>query len=51
MDSERLAFIRQYYRRDAADPSAYDLLLNSSTLSFEQAADVVAAAYRTKFGP
>lgn len=50
IDRERLAFMRRHYRRDATDVSAYDLVVNSSTLPLEPAADVVVSAYRAKFG-
>jgi cytidylate kinase len=49
LDRERLGFIRHHYHRDAADPSAYDLVINASTLPLEAAAEVVVSAYRSKF--
>lgn len=50
IDHERLAFVRHRHLKDAADPGAYDVLVNTSTLSVEQAAEVVVGAYRAKFG-
>ena len=49
IDRERLAFVRRHFRRDAADPGAYDLVLNTTSLAPASAADVVVAAYRAKF--
>jgi cytidylate kinase len=49
IDRERLAFVRHHYHRNAADPSAYDLVVNTATVPGEQAVDVVVAAYRAKF--
>lgn len=50
VERDRRTFIRQHYDRDITDPSNYDLVLNSATLSESAAADVVIAAYRAKFG-
>jgi cytidylate kinase len=50
-DRERLAFIRHHYKRDAADPSAYDLVVNSSALPLDRVAELVAFAYQRKFTP
>lgn len=49
VEQDRQAFIRQHYGRDLSDPSNYDLLLNSATLSEDRAADIVVEAYRAKF--
>jgi cytidylate kinase len=49
VDRERVNFVRHHYKRDATDPSAYDLVINSATLPFERAADVVVSAYGAKF--
>jgi cytidylate kinase len=51
IDRERLAFVKHQYHRDAADPAAYDLVLSTSSLTLDQAADIVVSAHRTKFGP
>jgi cytidylate kinase len=48
VDAERKAFVRDHYNRDADDPSAYDLHVNTGTMSVEQCAAVVVAAYRTR---
>ena len=50
IDRERLGFIRHHFRRDAADPSAYDLLVNVVAIPRAPAAEVVVAAYHAKFG-
>ncbi len=49
-DADRADFIRHHFRRDVGTPSDYDLVLNACTLSLEQMADVVLAAYETKVG-
>ena len=50
IDRERLGFTRHHFQRDAADPSAYDLLVNTVAIPPSRAADVVVAAYHAKFG-
>ncbi len=49
LDRERSTFIRHHYQRDAADPCAYDLVLNVGGVPPAHAADVIVAAYRAKF--
>lgn len=49
IDRERLGFIRHHYRRNAADPDAYDVVVNTGSLPLKAAGDVVVAAYRAKF--
>lgn len=49
IDRERSAFIRHRYGKDAAQPGAYDLLVNATSLSVEQAAQVIVGAYQAKF--
>lgn len=49
IDRERLGFIRHHYRRDAADPSAYDLVVNTFAIPLPRAVDVVVAAFQAKF--
>jgi hypothetical protein len=50
MDKERLDFLSQHFKRNGAEPAHYDLVLNSGIYSGPQMADLVAAAYRLKFG-
>ncbi len=50
VDGERRAFSRESFSREVEDPSAYDLLINTGTLTVEQAADVVIAAHDARFG-
>jgi hypothetical protein len=45
---QRAAFIRSYFHRNVEDPSNYDLVLNTSRLNVEEAAEMVAAAFRTR---
>lgn len=43
-ESDRRAFIRKYFNADISDPSNYDLVLNSATLSVDDAVNVISAA-------
>jgi cytidylate kinase len=49
VDAERTAFVRESFGRDIEDPTENDLLVNTGTLSLEQAASVVVAAYHARF--
>jgi Cytidylate kinase-like family len=49
IDRERLTFVRHHFHNDAADLSAYDLVVNSTTIPFDRAVDVVVSAYRARF--
>ncbi len=49
-DRERDGFVRQYFRYDVADSSAYDLTVNTGTYSIDEAADLIISAYEKKFG-
>jgi cytidylate kinase len=48
-DHARGAFIREYFSRDASNPSDYDLTVNTGSFSLERAAGLVLAAYEAKF--
>lgn len=50
IDRERREFTRESYGRDVDDPIGYDLVVNTSALPLEAAAQVVAAAHDGKFG-
>ncbi len=43
-ESNRKAFIRKYFNADIAEPTNYDLVINTGTLSVSNAVDVIAAA-------
>ena len=43
-ESDRKAFIRKYFNSDIADPNNYDLILNTETLSLDDATKIIAAA-------
>jgi cytidylate kinase len=45
-ERERAEFVRRYFGQDTADPHHYDLVLNMSRLSVEEAADVVVQTLR-----
>lgn len=49
-DSERRRFIRQFFARDPANASDYDLIVNTEMFSLESAANVVLDAYEAKYG-
>jgi cytidylate kinase len=40
-DRERLRFVKRLFNKDAADPHQYDLVLNTSRLTVEEAAGVI----------
>jgi hypothetical protein len=50
VDSERVAFYRQHFNVDVADPLHYDLLLNTGTLSVETCTELVVRAFKSRFG-
>ena len=43
-ESNRKAFIRKYFNADIADPTNYDLVINTDTLTVDNAVDIVGAA-------
>jgi hypothetical protein len=49
VDRERAAFYRQHFDVDWGDPSLFDLIVNTSSASLEQCAEVIATAYRVRF--
>jgi|HubBroStandDraft_2_1064218.scaffolds.fasta_scaffold267054_2 cytidylate kinase len=51
IDGERVAFNRQHYGADIADPAHYDLVVNAGTLGLEVAAAGVVWTFRSRFGP
>lgn len=50
VDSERVAFYRQHFRVDVADPIHFDLLLNTGVLSLADCAEIVERAFTARFG-
>jgi hypothetical protein len=47
-DARRAALLTEHLHRPAADPTAYDLVLNSARLGEELCADLIAQAARLK---
>jgi cytidylate kinase len=45
-ESDRRAFIRKYFNADIADPTNYDLIINTATLNVDDAAEVISTALR-----
>lgn len=43
-ESDRQAFVRKYFYADIADPTNYDLVVNTETFNLDLAVDVIAAA-------
>ena len=43
-ESDRKAFVRKYFNADIADPTHYDLVINTGTLSVDNAVAVISAA-------
>ena len=43
-ESDRRAFIRKYFNADIADPTNYDLVINTSTLKVDDAVQVISSA-------
>ena len=43
-ESDRRAFIRKYFNADIADPTNYDLVINTATLNLDDAVNVISAA-------
>jgi cytidylate kinase len=50
MDAERAAYVSRYYRCDITDPLLYDLVLNTTALGTDGAADVATRACRRRLG-
>jgi hypothetical protein len=50
VERERQTFIRRHYDREVGNPTHYDIMVNTEGLPPDRAADVVVAAYRSKFG-
>jgi cytidylate kinase len=50
VDRERAAFYRQRFGVEWDEPCLYDLSINTTTVPLVQCADLVAAAYRARFG-
>ncbi len=40
-DANRIAFVKRYFNSDATDPSNYDLILNTGTLSVKKAVQII----------
>lgn len=47
-DNTRRAFIRRFFKAELEDPEYYDLVVNTEHLSYEIAAEVIAAATQLK---
>jgi len=43
-ESDRRAFIRKYFNADIADPTNYDLAINTATLNVDDAVNVISSA-------
>jgi len=43
-DANRTAFVKRYFNSDAEEPSNYDIVLNTGTLSVDKAVDIIKCA-------
>ncbi len=43
-ESDRRAFIRKYFNADIADPTNYDMVINTATLNVDDAVNVISSA-------
>jgi cytidylate kinase len=50
IDAERAAFVRKTFKKDAASPLNYDLIINTGEINIESAANIVLASIREKLG-
>jgi cytidylate kinase len=50
IDGERVAFNRQHYNADIADPANYDLVVNTGTLGVEGGVEQTVRAFQSRFG-
>lgn len=50
VERERKTFIRRHYDRDVGDPIHYDVVINTEHILPDAAADLIVAAYRSRFG-
>lgn len=48
-DKRRKQFVKQYFQHDPSNSNYYDLVINTTYLSVEQAADIVVAAFKKKY--
>jgi cytidylate kinase len=49
-DAERAAFCRLHFNKDITDPNHYDLMLNTSTMTLKQHADIITYTFLSRFG-
>jgi cytidylate kinase len=50
IDDERVAFYRQQFGVEVAEPRYFDLLINTTYLPVDVCADIVSEAFRSRFG-
>lgn len=48
-DSERKNFVRQYFNKNISNANDYDLVLNTTHMTLEDARDLIISAFRKKF--
>jgi cytidylate kinase len=49
LERDRKDFIRQYFNKDIDDPQYYDVVINTTFLSLEDATSIIVHAYKRKF--
>jgi cytidylate kinase len=50
IDAGRVGFVRRYFHKDPVDPHQYDLMINLERTSLDEAAELLAAECRRRFG-
>jgi cytidylate kinase len=48
--AEREGFVKQYFGKDANNPKYYDLTINTTYMTIEQAVDIIEVAFKHKLG-
>jgi cytidylate kinase len=49
LEKERKEFIKQYFKKDISKCNSYDLTINTTYFTIDQAADIVVEAFYRKF--
>lgn len=49
VDERRKAFIKQYFAKDISSPNYYDVVINTTNMTIEDAASLIIEAFKNKF--
>jgi cytidylate kinase len=47
-DNNRKAFVRKYFNADIADPTCYDIIINTEKISMAQATESIIVAFHQR---